>query len=101
MLSRRDGNGTGNVHMLSRRDGNGTGRREFLLMKTGRESNMAPIFQTRWDGTITFYSGTGNNGKIAIVDGKGNEKGNGKIASVDGKDNGKPTGDMWDVVNGT
>ena len=62
---------------------------------------MAPIFQTGWDGTITFYSGTRNNGKIAIVDGKDNRKGNGKIASVDGKDNGKPTGDMWDVLNGT
>ena len=60
---------------------------------------MAPTFQTGWDGTITFYSGTGNNGKI--VDGKNNGKGNGKLVSVDGKYNGKPTGDMWDVVNGT
>ena len=49
---------------------------------------MAPIFQTGWDGTITFYSRTGNHGKIAVVDGKDNEKGNGKNASVDGKDNG-------------
>ena len=62
---------------------------------------MAPIFQMGWDRTITFYRGTGNNGKIVIVDGKDNEKGNKKISSVDGKDNGKPTGDMWDVVNWT
>ena len=49
---------------------------------------MAPVFQTGWDGTITFYSGTGNNGKIVIVDGKDNEKYNGKNASHDGKYNG-------------
>ena len=73
----------------------------FFFNGTGRESNMAPIFQTGWDGTITFYSGTGNNGKIVNVDGKDNGKGNGKIASIDGKHNGKLTGDMWDVVNGT
>ena len=35
MLSRRDRNGTGNVHMLSRRDGNGTGRWEFFIDEGG------------------------------------------------------------------
>ena len=64
----------------------------FLLMRAGRESNMASIFQTGWDGTITFYSGTGNNGKIVIVDEKDNEKGNWKLPVWMGKTTGSPLG---------
>lgn len=62
------------------------------MMGTGCESKMAAIFLAGWDGTITLYSGTGNNWKHAIVNGKYNWKEDRKIAVVGEKYNRKPTG---------